>query len=92
VAQDQQIIIIRLKRRRRIKDTLNTCLGQGTGTICTLHEPLLNGTCLNILKGQAIVCPIIEQILKVHAMVVTIIIIIKISPPGTWTSSRILMR
>ena len=53
--------------------------GQGNGTICTLHEPLLNGKCLNILKGQAMVCPIIEQILKVHAMAVTIIII-KISP------------
>jgi hypothetical protein len=72
-------IIIRLKQRRRIKDTLNTCLGQGTGRICTLHERLLNGTFLNILKGQAMVCLIVEQILKVHAMVVTIIII-KFSP------------
>jgi hypothetical protein len=35
---------------------------------------------LNILKGQAIVCPIVEQILKVNAMAVTIIIIIKFSP------------
>jgi hypothetical protein len=34
---------------------------------------------LNILKGQAMVCPIVKQIFKVHAMVVTIIII-KFSP------------
>jgi len=40
-----------------------------------LHERLLNGTCLNILKGQAMVCPIVEQILKVHAMIITSIIL-----------------
>jgi hypothetical protein len=35
---------------------------------------------LDILKGgQAMVCPITKQILKVHAMVVTIVIV-KISP------------
>jgi hypothetical protein len=60
---------------RRIKDTLNKCLGQGTGRIRILHEHPLNGTSLNILKGQASVCPIVKEILKVHAKVVTIIIV-----------------
>ena len=63
------------QRMTWIKDTLNTCLGQCTGRIRILHERPLNGTCLNILKGQAIVCPIAEQIMKVHAKVVTIIIV-----------------
>ena len=40
-----------------------------------MHEHPLNGTCLNILKRQAIACPIVEQIIKVHDMAVTIIIV-----------------
>ncbi len=55
---------------RKLNDAMETETRFVSTAICT---------CLNIRKGQAMVCPIVEQILKVHAMVVTIIII-KFSP------------